>query len=240
MNPDIWGQNAWYVLHYLGLVNDRDGYSKDIVKFFTIFVLILMCKSCREHGSRFQDLMDSIGKGIEEMARADRLFEYTWYLHNLVDDRLDKPRMQLENARERWRQHTMDPREDEDDDEEGLIRRRMLSLWEFITRVCIHYDQNQDAGRKENYRVLLSILPSLIHCFGEERVSADKIQHLASKAVPFSSASLLRFLYNIMKLLRKETNLPSIDVQHGILRCQSDYLKSKNPSAASWCENFQW
>jgi hypothetical protein len=238
MNPDCWGPNAWYIFHYLGLVNDRDGYSPTIVKFYQIFIFLLMCQDCRLHGKRFKALLADLDTTPEKSARENTLFEYSWILHNMVNARLKKVRMGLEEAREHWKVITIDE-QDEDEDEMDIINRRMLALWEFLTRVFTHYDQNQEPQRKENYTVLLMILPGLIEAFAEEKVSIDGIKRIAAAAIPLTSKSLLRFLEKLMDLLEEKTSLATVCVKDGISRCKVDYRRSRNEAGASFCEKLE-
>jgi hypothetical protein len=235
MNPEIWGPNAWYVLHYLGHVNDRDGHSPAIEVFFMLFTKLLLCKSCRIHGSRFQAFMKEMGTTVEESARDEKLFEYSWHLHNLVNARLHKPIVGLDEMREAWVARTIDAREDED--EEDAVSRRVLQLWEYVTRVFIHYDQNQETDRQRYYRKFLWILPNLIEAFSESLVNVDELRSMAAKVTPFS-LSLVTFLHTLMETLERDTDIATVHVTSGVQRCVDEYARSKNETASHWCKMF--
>lgn len=82
MNTLFWGPSAWQLIHSIGLVYPKKPSEIEQKLFFDFFdslQYILPCKHCRKSYSIYYKDIDLSG---------GKLFEWTWKLHNKVNDKL--------------------------------------------------------------------------------------------------------------------------------------------------------
>jgi hypothetical protein len=89
--PEIWGPNLWGTLH---LVCIAGTITPEFVQEFT---KVIPCPMCAGH---FADI--SKENPLPESSDPFVLFEWSVYLHNLVNERIGKPIFTVEQALERW------------------------------------------------------------------------------------------------------------------------------------------
>lgn len=102
MNPNVWGKYQWTSIHFIALgypshsppENVKDTYRR----YFTeILPEILPCMTCREHLKK--TLNEQHPLMPKHLEGRDALFEWTVSLHNVVNTRLGKAQITLEEAR---------------------------------------------------------------------------------------------------------------------------------------------
>lgn len=89
MNTLFWGPSAWRLIHSLGLVYPKKPTEKDQKVFFDFFdslKYVLPCKHCR---NSYKDYY----KDITEYLPNGKLYEWTFNLHNKVNDKLKKQKL---------------------------------------------------------------------------------------------------------------------------------------------------
>ena len=99
MDPQIWGKHLWASIHYIALGypdSPSDSESKSYEAFFNNLYKVLPCKSCSNH------LRETLAKQhpltSKDLVNKDALFKWTVDLHNVVNTRLKKPTMSLDEA----------------------------------------------------------------------------------------------------------------------------------------------
>ncbi len=98
ITPDVWGPYAWMFLGYVALgfpnnpsQDDHDTYRR----FFTNIWKVLPCYKCALNYQRHLNEMPPI-EGY--LVSGDKLFEWVWMLHNIVNKELGKPEISLHDA----------------------------------------------------------------------------------------------------------------------------------------------
>lgn len=102
MNPNVWGKHQWTSIHFIALgypshsppENLKDTYRR---YFIEILPEILPCMTCREHLKK--TLNEQHPLMPKHLEGRDALFEWTVSLHNVVNARLGKAQITLEEAR---------------------------------------------------------------------------------------------------------------------------------------------
>jgi FAD-linked sulfhydryl oxidase len=99
MDPQIWGKHLWASIHFIALGypdSPSDSESKSYEAFFKSLYKVLPCKSCSNH------LRETLAKQHpltpKDLVDKDALFKWTVDLHNVVNTRLKKPVMSLDQA----------------------------------------------------------------------------------------------------------------------------------------------
>lgn len=100
MNPSVWGKYQWAAIHFsaLGYPNDPSTQMKNTFRaYFTeILPSVLPCEACRNHLR--QTLANELPLTNEDLRNSETLFKWTVKLHNIVNQRLHKPEVTLEEA----------------------------------------------------------------------------------------------------------------------------------------------
>ena len=98
IDPQVFGPGSWTVSHVLAIVCDDSGTSDDF-KFYTVFTYRMLhalpCSKCRAHAVRYLDKFP-----IPKTSEEGSLFEWSVIFHNVVNKRLKKMLMSLEEARQ--------------------------------------------------------------------------------------------------------------------------------------------
>lgn len=101
MDPQVWGKYQWTAIHFAALgypKSPTEGQKQYYFTYFTkILPEILPCLKCRQHLK--QTLQTEHPMNSSALANSDTLFEWTVSLHNVVNRRLGKPTLSLEEAR---------------------------------------------------------------------------------------------------------------------------------------------
>jgi hypothetical protein len=98
--PAVWGPHLWKSIHYIALGypaekptdEDRANYKA----FYTEFYKVIPCIKCAENYKRHLSEVPAIDGYL---GSSDRLFEWTWMLHNTVNRELGKKTVSLEEAK---------------------------------------------------------------------------------------------------------------------------------------------
>ena len=88
--PNVWGPRLWGALHTLCLTGTITP------EFVQEFANVIPCPACAMH---FRDLLEAY-----PFENATDKFEWSVLLHNKVNERLGKPMISVEKAREVWSQ----------------------------------------------------------------------------------------------------------------------------------------
>lgn len=98
IDPTISGPGTWIVIHVLALISDESGTKKDY-EFYSLFIYRVVhnfpCSKCRSHAVKYLDKYP-----IPATKQSGSLFEWSVIFHNVVNKRLKKKIMPLEEARE--------------------------------------------------------------------------------------------------------------------------------------------
>lgn len=101
MDPQVWGKYQWTTIHFVALGYPKAPTESQKQYYFTYFSKILPeilpCLKCRKHLK--QTLQTEHPMTPSALANPDTLFEWTVSLHNVVNRRLGKPTLSLEEAR---------------------------------------------------------------------------------------------------------------------------------------------
>lgn len=101
MDPQVWGKYQWTAIHFAALGYPKSPTEAQKQYYFTYFTKILPevlpCLKCRQHLK--QTLQTEHPMNSSALANPDTLFEWTVSLHNVVNRRLEKPTLSLEEAR---------------------------------------------------------------------------------------------------------------------------------------------
>ena len=94
MDPTAWGPSAWAYLHLSALHADRSQTRVAWSSFFEKFIQNVPCDACQKHASQY--ILKTPYK-VEESA-----FAYTVQFHNIVNQRLGKTTISLDQAHSLW------------------------------------------------------------------------------------------------------------------------------------------
>lgn len=101
MDPQVWGKYQWTAIHFAALGYPTSPTEAQKQYYFTYFTKILPeilpCLKCRQHLK--QTLQTEHPMNSSALANPNALFEWTVSLHNVVNRRLEKPTLSLEEAR---------------------------------------------------------------------------------------------------------------------------------------------
>lgn len=102
MNPEIWGNSFWEVIHLIGY-NYSDYPSDDDKKntrdFFDLIGLLLPCEKCRAH---YKNHMITYSLTDNDLINKNTLFTWTINLHNVVNLSLNKKHLTEKNVIDRY------------------------------------------------------------------------------------------------------------------------------------------
>lgn len=97
IDPKISGPGTWITTHVFTLVCDKSGRKRDY-RYGGIFIYRMIhafpCRKCRRHAVKYLD-----NHPVPQSKDEGSMFEWTVIFHNVVNKRLGKPEMPLEEAR---------------------------------------------------------------------------------------------------------------------------------------------
>lgn len=99
MNPEIWGKHMWVSIHMTALGcpdNPNKEQKNNYIKFFNSLSSVLPCKSCADH---FKYLLKTYPLKDSDLSNNMKLFEWTVFLHNKVNEKLKKEKISFEVAK---------------------------------------------------------------------------------------------------------------------------------------------
>lgn len=98
--PEVWGPLNWYTYHN-GAANLPKNLSpvsaQRIANFINGIPEMVPCDACSEHARYF---IESNKKRIQSLGTRDDVFSFFVDFHNYVNERLKKPKVSLEKAKE--------------------------------------------------------------------------------------------------------------------------------------------
>ena len=98
MKPAVWGKHVWYSIHFVALQYPLHPSEKDKTLYFEFYKSlgkVLPCAVCRKH---FNVIWNQYPLTTDRLASRSALFAWTVEVHNLVNEDLGKPRMELMRA----------------------------------------------------------------------------------------------------------------------------------------------
>ena len=100
INPNFWGPGTWRMLHSMAACYDPSKAEKFKALVWALSGLetgLLPCSDCRRH---FTSMLSEPELNLEHYLHdRDRLFLWTWIIHDRVNDRLGKQRISLRDAK---------------------------------------------------------------------------------------------------------------------------------------------
>lgn len=102
MNPNVWGKYQWTSIHFVALgyptASPPDDVKESYRRYFTeILPEVLPCYTCREHLKK--TLVEQHPLLPQHLENSETLFAWTVSLHNVVNARLGKKQLTLEEAK---------------------------------------------------------------------------------------------------------------------------------------------
>jgi hypothetical protein len=98
-NPEVWGPAFWFSLHNGALRYPKQASPiwKERMKHFIMGIPVMVpCEKCADHATAH--LEDNWSNMDDIVSCRDNLFKFFWEFHNLVNQRLGKPQMSLDDA----------------------------------------------------------------------------------------------------------------------------------------------
>ena len=98
-NPEVWGPAFWFSLHNGALRYPIQASPtwKERMKHFILGIPVMVpCEKCSDHATAH--LESNYYRMDEIVSSRNNLFEFFWEFHNFVNERLNKPKMSLDNA----------------------------------------------------------------------------------------------------------------------------------------------
>lgn len=98
-NPEVWGPAFWFSLHNGALRYPIQASPtwKERMKHFILGIPVMVpCEKCSDHATAH--LEANYYRMDEIVSSRNKLFEFFWEFHNFVNERLNKPKMSLDNA----------------------------------------------------------------------------------------------------------------------------------------------
>lgn len=99
MDPVVWGKHMWASIHFIALAYPDEPTEEDkktYHSFFTNLYKVLPCHTCRNHLKETLDNEYPLHANF--LKNKDELFKWTFNLHNIVNKRLKKKVLTLDEA----------------------------------------------------------------------------------------------------------------------------------------------
>jgi len=165
MYPDVWGPMTWRLVHGMAKrFDETKTSSKEAADLFYLFLLhiswVLPCVHCRVSYQRFltEFSQGSPGKkSIQDYFEEGNAGELACIIHNLVNQKLNKPQVE-------WR----------------LVQLRSRVWTEFNSReffgllfiIALNFKSNGEPNSKQHYQDFFSLLPELCEMLSYDRLAA--------------------------------------------------------------------
>ena len=150
---EAWGPVFWYMYHMIAIsydeekAKDNEKYKKAYIIFYNNVDKILPCKTCANHYAKLKKQR----KFIDFIDNKDKLFKWTVDNHNIVNKRLKKKELSLNNALLKYNNSPVNVN-------------MMMKFINYIFRVSLKY--NNIGIIKKIINNICLILPSEEHCIG--------------------------------------------------------------------------
>lgn len=100
ISPTVWGPSGWAFIHYVALGYPNNPTMKDIndyKNYYYNLAYVIPCESCRKH------YKETIMNNPPKTQNKDELFKWTVDIHNIVNERLSKPKLTYTDALHIWK-----------------------------------------------------------------------------------------------------------------------------------------
>lgn len=98
-DPEVWGPSFWFSLHNGALkypINPSPIWKERMKHFIIGIPVMLPCEKCSHHASSY---IESQYKNLDDIVKnKDNLFTFFCNFHNIVNERLNKPQITIEEA----------------------------------------------------------------------------------------------------------------------------------------------
>lgn len=102
-NPNSWGPHLWYYLHNCSAnypINPDTETKNAMINYLLSLGYTIPCNEC---GSHYKQMINSYKDKLPEICSTrESLFNFIVHLHNKVNERKNKPIMDIENARKMY------------------------------------------------------------------------------------------------------------------------------------------
>jgi len=98
INPSIWGESFWNVIHYITMAypdNPTEDDKQNVLAFIQSLQNVLPCEKCRNH---FKSNLISYPLSNDVLSSRYNFIKWAVMVHNEVNRRTGKPEMSVENA----------------------------------------------------------------------------------------------------------------------------------------------
>jgi len=98
-NPEVWGPAFWFSLHNGAIrypIQPSPTWKERMKQFILGIPVMVPCEKCADHATAH--LEANYYRMDEIVSSRSKLFEFFWEFHNFVNERLNKPKMTLDNA----------------------------------------------------------------------------------------------------------------------------------------------
>jgi hypothetical protein len=101
LDPKIWGPHYWNTFHFIAATYDikpNPSIKSTMKNFIQSIPVFLPCKECQDHAFEYiksQDLDKVVSSRMD-------LFTFFFNFHNVVNKRLNKPLMSMEDALQKY------------------------------------------------------------------------------------------------------------------------------------------
>ena len=94
-----WGNATWFLFHTLSykLKDIESNHAKELLYLFVGICRNLPCPVCREDANKMLN-----GSNTPAVTTKSDLIRFMWQFHNLVNDKLDKPKITLKEHNEKF------------------------------------------------------------------------------------------------------------------------------------------
>ena len=94
IGKDKWGPTAWNIYHSFS-INFLKKYSDDYIIFINTFGYVLPCETCKSH---YNYVINDIYKIDDTEINKNNIIKYTYNIHKLVNELLNKKNISLKKA----------------------------------------------------------------------------------------------------------------------------------------------
>lgn len=188
MDTRFWGPYGWEFLHSIPLKYDskNEANKKIYFSFFKLLGEMLPCKYCRQSYKKYFKELDI----RKYLSSKERLFRWTYELHNKVNDKLrfqgfltdENP--ELNEVRERFDYIS----------EHNRIKKTVAGI-EFIYIIAFHHKNSNISNKDKKYKRFFKLL-SYVFPIQEVRPC---LQSMIKKDFKFEKCGMLRWWHNTYK-----------------------------------------
>jgi hypothetical protein len=98
MDPNVWGKYMWTTLHFVALGYPDDPNEKHKQNFYNFYSNIYQVLPCKQCGHHLEETLQKTPLYPKHLVNKTELFKWTVDLHNIVNKRLGKKILTLDEA----------------------------------------------------------------------------------------------------------------------------------------------